>query len=456
LIQLPPDADLALLEREASHLVAVRRRDAQRRGSETSRRLMELAIAGESLADLTTALSESAQRDVFIVGRDGRLLAMTSPSGQVPSSTVIMPLLEAGRPLELDWLKSNTGGSMAEPTTTVLPWDGVQYRVVSPILGRDGNLGLLSMLIGSPTAMPEERALASRGAAASAIVLAREQAAATARQELELNVLDEILDGALRSEISLIQQARRLGHALEQPHAALVARFDTGGGAQPRVNFETTRNAVEAALNRLDATVLWRIRHNNIEIVWNPAQVEQGADFPVRLQHELGRQARGAPATISLGVGAIHAGTAGIRQSHQEAKQALTMSRRLYGTGQVTRFEDLGIYRLLFAARDLPELRSFHDDALTALLDYDRQHGAELVRTLGAFFAGRCGPKETAAILGVHRNTVLYRLERIRELTGFDLDDADVRLRLQLAYSAHIALFAEPAGVIGSRESRAG
>ncbi|MCO5220900.1 MAG: PucR family transcriptional regulator ligand-binding domain-containing protein, partial [Thermomicrobiales bacterium] len=44
LIQLPADADLALLEREAAHLVAVRRRDAQRRGSETSRRLMELAI----------------------------------------------------------------------------------------------------------------------------------------------------------------------------------------------------------------------------------------------------------------------------------------------------------------------------------------------------------------------------------------------------------------------------
>ena len=76
------------------------------------------------------------------------------------------------------------------------------------------------------------------------------------------------------------------------------------------------------------------------------------------------------------------------------------------------------------------------------------------MRTLGAFFAGRCGPKETAAILGVHRNTVLYRLERIRELTGFDLDDADVRLRLQLAYSVHIALFAEPAAVIGTRDSR--
>lgn len=258
LIQLPPDADLAHLEREASHLVATRRREAHRKGNETSRRLMELAIAGESLADLTIALSESARRDVFIVGRDGRLLAMTSPSGQVPSSSVIMPLLERSRPLELDWLKSNPGGSMAEPTTTVLPWDGVQYRVVSPILGRNGNLGLLSMLIGSPVATPDECALASRGAAASAIVLGREHAAEVARQELELNVLDEILDGALRSEISLIQQARRLGHTLDQPHNALVARIDASGSPPPRANFDTTRSAVESALNRLDVSVLWR------------------------------------------------------------------------------------------------------------------------------------------------------------------------------------------------------
>ncbi len=384
LIQLPADADLALLEREAAHTVAVKRREAQHKGSETSRRLMELAIAGESLADLTTALSESAQRDVFIVGRDGRLLAMTSPSGRVPSSSIMLPLLESGRTLELEWLKTNPGGSMAEPSTEVFPWDDVQHRVVAPILGRDGYLGLLSLLIGSEVASPEERALASRGAAASAIVLAREHAAAVARQELELNVLDEILDGALRSEISLIQQARRLGHALDQPHAALVARFDVTSGTQPRASLDATRTSVEAAIGRLEVAVLWRIRNNNIEVVWNPAQVEHGTDFPLAFQQELIRQSRSAATgVVSLGAGGIHAGTAGIRQSHQEAKQALTMSRRLYGQGQVTRFEDLGIYRLLFAARDLPELRSFHDDALTTLIDYDRQHGAELLRTLG-------------------------------------------------------------------------
>jgi DNA-binding PucR family transcriptional regulator len=38
---------------------------------------------------------------------------------------------------------------------------------------------------------------------------------------------------------------------------------------------------------------------------------------------------------------------------------------------------------------------------------------------------------------------VLYRLERIRAITGLDLDDADVRLRLHLALSVHLALFAD-------------
>ena len=74
-----------------------------------------------------------------------------------------------------------------------------------------------------------------------------------------------------------------------------------------------------------------------------------------------------------------------------------------------------------------------------------RVHNAELVRTMGAFFDGKCGPKEAAALLGVHRNTVLYRLQRIQDLTGLDLDNAEVRLRLHLAYCSHVALYAENA-----------
>ena len=452
LLQLPADADLALLEREAAHIIAERKRDVQRLANDAGRRLMEQAIAGESLPDLAASLAEMAERDVIIESRDGRLLAMTSPTGQVPTSSRLLPVLERSRPAVMTWLRSAATVSSAEPPTTLLDWDDKSRRVVSPIIGRDGLLGVISILLAGNTASTSVTALASRGAAACAVVMARERAAAFARQELELNVLDEVLDGALRSEVSLLQQARLLGYDLEGAHLAVVARIDRPTAIQGRSDLTETSTLFTETLDRREPAVLWRYRNNQAEVVL-PVEAETDVDTALdRLVAELERRARTLlGSTVSVGIGGIYTGPAGIRKSHQEARQAITIGRRLNGQGKATHFSQLGIYRLLFAARDLPELRSFHDEALNVLIEYDRVHNAELVRTLGAFFDGKCGPKEAAALLGVHRNTVLYRLQRIQDLTGLDLDNAEVRLRLHLAYCSHVALYAETAKTTPTR-----
>ncbi len=452
LLQLPVDADLALLEREASHIIAERKRDSQRVTNDAGRRLMEQAIAGESLPDLAASLAEMADLDVIIEARDGRLLAMTSPTGQVPTSSVLLPMLERGRPAVMSWLRGGATVSSAEPPTTLLDWDDRSRRVVSPITGRDGLLGVLSMLLPGNSASQQVTALASRGAAACAVVMARERAAAVARQELELNVLDEVLDGALRSEVSLLQQARLLGYDLDGPHLALVARIDRTGAGQARTERGESSTLFAETLDRRDPAVLWRYRNNHAEVI---LPVEDGVDpdsTVAQIYSEVEQRVRTLLGSgVSVGIGGVYTGSNGIRKSHQEARQALTIGRRLNGQGKATRFSQLGIYRLLFAARELPELRSFHDDTLQALIEYDRKHNADLVRTLGAFFDGKCGPKEAAAILGVHRNTVLYRLQRIQDLSGLDLDDAEVRLRLHLAYCSHVALYGDAARVSATR-----
>jgi purine catabolism regulator len=108
----------------------------------------------------------------------------------------------------------------------------------------------------------------------------------------------------------------------------------------------------------------------------------------------------------------------------------------------VTLFDQLGVYRLIFAAEHLPEMQGFLEETLGSLVAYDAQHGADLVRTLEAFFQANCSPKETAVILKVHRNTVLYRLERIAAIMKIDLNDPDTRLRLHLALHVRLALAA--------------
>src|ERR1039457_4875340 len=106
-------------------------------------------------------------------------------------------------------------------------------------------------------------------------------------------------------------------------------------------------------------------------------------------------------------MGRPYTGPDGIRLSFQEAEQALNMGKRLFGDGSSTSFADLGIYRLLFTLKPGNEMKSFYNEYLGKLNEYEARRDGELAATLKAYL--ECGTAaETARSLHVHRNTLLY------------------------------------------------
>jgi DNA-binding PucR family transcriptional regulator len=99
----------------------------------------------------------------------------------------------------------------------------------------------------------------------------------------------------------------------------------------------------------------------------------------------------------------------------------------------VVAYEDLGAWRLLARLGTPDTLREFAEETLGALVAYDRRHSGWLVETLDAYFRAQASPAQVARTLGVHVNTVGYRLRRIEEITGLDLGNARDRLAGQLA-----------------------
>ena len=79
------------------------------------------------------------------------------------------------------------------------------------------------------------------------------------------------------------------------------------------------------------------------------------------------------------------------------------------------------------------ELASFYDDVLGRLQAYDERQGADLVNTIEAFFECHGNHVRTAQRLHLHRNTLLYRLDRARQVLEADFDDPETRLALQVA-----------------------
>ena len=85
------------------------------------------------------------------------------------------------------------------------------------------------------------------------------------------------------------------------------------------------------------------------------------------------------------------------------------------------------------SVRDHPELDRFYRETMGKLTVQDARSDGELLRTLEAYFSCNGSPTEAASRLHIHRNTLLYRLQRIRSVAEVDLDDPEVRLSLQVA-----------------------
>lgn len=87
----------------------------------------------------------------------------------------------------------------------------------------------------------------------------------------------------------------------------------------------------------------------------------------------------------------------------------------------------------MLATLTTPDLERLARRALSALLVYDAEHGGDLVHTLREYF--RCDGNATRAAdhLFLHRNGLLYRLNRAEELLGIHMDNPELRLALELS-----------------------
>lgn len=98
------------------------------------------------------------------------------------------------------------------------------------------------------------------------------------------------------------------------------------------------------------------------------------------------------------------------------------------------RREDLGILPVMYPLRYTAAARDFIERMLGELLDFDKQHGSQLILTLQAYLEQGYNIRETAEHLFMHYNTVAYRLDRIEEVLGFSVRDSETQFHLRLAF----------------------
>jgi sugar diacid utilization regulator/GAF domain-containing protein len=369
-------------------------------------RLTQVAASGLGEAGIAEAVHELTGYAIAIEDRHGNLRAWGGPGQPTPypkddppaRAALLRRVMAADRPVR----------------------EGPRIYLVAR--AREDVIGVMVLFDPSGQAGDAERVALEHGATVLAMELARLQSLADTELRLRRDLVEELLSGT--DETSALARAAALRYDLQRPHRVVVVE---GANGQPDdlLLFRAVRTAArDAGVGSLLVSRLGRV------VVLSDTNDGPWRAFQGDVIHELGGQG------CRVGVGGACVSPLDFPRSYREAVLALRVQHVAHATEQVTLFEDLGLYRLLANMADLSLVEAFVREWLGPLIDYDEQKGADLVATLTSYLEYGGNYEATAQALAVHRNTLKYRLQRIRDISGRDLGDPDTGFNLQLATRA--------------------
>jgi DNA-binding PucR family transcriptional regulator/putative methionine-R-sulfoxide reductase with GAF domain len=397
-------------------------------------RFTRLALSGAGLPSILAAVETLAGCHVGLYDPDGYRLAV---SGARVRGGALPPRIEVP-----------AGLTSAEAGDQVVSErDG---RILVPLHAGEG---LLAVLMAVPATEVEEairRRALEHGATVLALELAKERAAAEVERRLRGDLLEDLVRRrhAPGEAKRLAEQAERLGFRISDTTWLLLLEPDDEAAATA-LGSRATQDRLNASLSDLTrrrfAGSLVTTRSSGITLLLpGDEKADAAAEFTALqrfgelLLQTVETVSRGT--NMSLGIGNRTRSVDDLPRAHEEARQALRLAHRGGRRRQVTSYRGLGAFRLLLEIERPEALNRYVDEMLGPLARYEESRDTPLIATLEELIAAHWNQREAARRLHIHINTLLYRIQRIEQLSGFSLGDAETRVALAVAMRARTLL----------------
>lgn len=427
--QAPGQADVRATQRLLTTVLANQRAALMERGVRVHAQLSQLAAEAEGLEVIAHAIADISGRAVLVQDKRGNTLAEHPCTDLSEIWGDVLKQLTNYEDLPEPLRDRKRAGKQAMMVIQDMP--GGLARLITPITVGEVARGYLSLvgITGELDAL--DHLVAEQGALVCAVEMARSKAIREAEKRLKGDLLTALLQENLSPRDARLW-VQAMGLDLTQAHVALRFAWDAPSPPSRRrletiVNGEISRQRTKVIVNPMGVEVVCFI-----QVAPDDPRPAMALELGQSVLEQAFRESADIP--LRCGMGTPAQVLSDWRASFRQAGQALDLARRL-GEKIPLYFPDLSVYRLLFQIEYNPELITFQEETIGPLLAYDG--GEELIHTLEVFFQHNGNLTQTAEALFIHRNTLIYRMERIAEITGSDLSRPETRLAVQLALHIH-------------------
>lgn len=432
LIELPVDASHPNLLRDIYSVLVNRQAAILKKTVDVHERTMDVLLQGGGLDDIAETLSQLVDNPVVIYNSEGKELAHAGGNGGLGMFPVDLPECEL-RELRIKRIAFQVG----EKTIS---------GVLCPIVAASTLLGQMLIYEENGPSREIELMFMEQVSALAAIRILHQKTVRTVETKYRNELLFDWLQGGITTLDELSHRASLVGWDLGGRFVLVV--IDVDEYEQLVSSDRDSANILHKSRYRVERIITRVMEH------WRDYYIlgERGSKFILLLRvkstwkkQTIKQKIKEASLLLqkkfcsmepkiqcSIGIGRQYSGLLEMKYSYQEGLKAIEIGRVIKGKGNITDFEELGIYRLLYSS-ERSEMDEFLHEIYFPLQHYDQEHKTELVKTLKMYF--RCGGNisRIAREMYTHYNTVVYRLSRIQEIAGIDLDDPEQRLNLHVA-----------------------
>jgi PucR family transcriptional regulator, purine catabolism regulatory protein len=417
LIEIPFEVPFSLITEELHRAVMAEPYAIIERAEQIHRALSRAAARDATLDDLARELSKLIDRSITFEDPGGKLLASAS-AGDAVDAIREATIAQGQSPLsavEQAALNRRIRASEKPLRIPAMPEIGLAARVVCPIRVGSELVGAVWIVEGRAPLSELDHRAAEHAALVAAIHIAHQREIAQTQARLGYAAFLSLLESGDGQAPIADERVRLLGFDPSTAYRVGIVvipqqlPLDQDGINRRDALAQTLRSA----LRKLGREALVSVSLNTVPFL-----------LPPGIAPEAIATALNDP-SLSIVLGREHPGAEGVRASYREALSLVSYRDR----PPLCTYDDLLVPRVILG--DSKARETFLDDFLKVLRE--RKNGRDLVKALLALARHGFRFRQAAESLGIHPNTLRYRLERASEVLRLDLNDPDVKFRLQLA-----------------------
>ncbi len=422
-------------------------------GHRVHRILGDVFARGGGLDALASKMSQLSGTTVLIINNTGEALATASPPSSPRATTEEMARLV--QPAVESVNDSDPPADDEFPQITEVVADGEKAHVIlAPVRVSGQPFGLLVLVEPSyPTSehdLSQHAVMAKQGVSLTGSELLRQQSVREAEERARNDFVHALLHGRFSDQLELRARAEHYEFPLEGQFAVFIVAVEGLHPDEARSR-RTLRHAARASrsisqeggqftLTALVGSMIVIVREMSARLPTGTDSPDAAAElrsFGEQLFLAMG--SRFADDRVRVSYGRIHKGAPGVKTGYREARTTEALGRRV-STAPVSFYSDLRVFAALEASALSSAGKTFAADVLAPLQQADGQTG-NLEEVVLAYIQESGNLNATARRLHLHRNTMLYKLDRASRALHMDIRSTEAQFTVWLAH--HITALGE-------------